>query len=246
MALIKCTECGKEVSDKAATCPNCGAPISAPAPGGMQQPKVEVKVTQEKKKGSCLKTILIVFGAIFVLAFIGSMAGGDDDVKDVTSERTDSEEPKNETENNENVSEEKAEEKKTVFSVGETAEYKDVQVSLLGYQESSGNDWGTPESGNIFVFPEIEITNNSDEEISISSMLSFECYVDDYKVDFSSNAFMAISTEEGKKQLDGSVTPGKKLKGVLGIEVPSDWSAIEIYYKDNAWLDSNFSFKIEK
>lgn len=25
--LIKCSECGKEVSDKANTCPNCGAPV---------------------------------------------------------------------------------------------------------------------------------------------------------------------------------------------------------------------------
>lgn len=28
MALIKCPECGKEVSDKAKTCPNCGYPIN--------------------------------------------------------------------------------------------------------------------------------------------------------------------------------------------------------------------------
>lgn len=27
MALIKCSECGKQVSDKATSCPNCGAPI---------------------------------------------------------------------------------------------------------------------------------------------------------------------------------------------------------------------------
>ena len=27
MALIKCSECGKEVSDKAKACPNCGNPI---------------------------------------------------------------------------------------------------------------------------------------------------------------------------------------------------------------------------
>ena len=37
MALIKCAECGREVSDKAATCPGCGCPIaptvtSAPSP----------------------------------------------------------------------------------------------------------------------------------------------------------------------------------------------------------------------
>ena len=29
MALIKCPECGKEISDKATSCPNCGCPVSA-------------------------------------------------------------------------------------------------------------------------------------------------------------------------------------------------------------------------
>lgn len=29
MALIKCSECSKEVSDKAQSCPNCGSPIAA-------------------------------------------------------------------------------------------------------------------------------------------------------------------------------------------------------------------------
>lgn len=28
MALIKCPECGKQVSDKAGSCPNCGCPIA--------------------------------------------------------------------------------------------------------------------------------------------------------------------------------------------------------------------------
>jgi hypothetical protein len=36
MALIKCEDCGREVSDRAPACPNCGAPIAtanhAPAP----------------------------------------------------------------------------------------------------------------------------------------------------------------------------------------------------------------------
>lgn len=36
MALIKCTECGKEVSDKAAACPNCGAPIASMRTPGTQ------------------------------------------------------------------------------------------------------------------------------------------------------------------------------------------------------------------
>jgi hypothetical protein len=29
MALIDCQECGKQISDKASACPNCGAPVSA-------------------------------------------------------------------------------------------------------------------------------------------------------------------------------------------------------------------------
>jgi DNA-directed RNA polymerase subunit RPC12/RpoP len=29
MALIKCSECGKEISDKAPACPSCGAPLAA-------------------------------------------------------------------------------------------------------------------------------------------------------------------------------------------------------------------------
>lgn len=28
MALIKCTECGREISDRASGCPSCGAPIN--------------------------------------------------------------------------------------------------------------------------------------------------------------------------------------------------------------------------
>lgn len=27
MSLVKCPECGREISDKAAVCPNCGAPV---------------------------------------------------------------------------------------------------------------------------------------------------------------------------------------------------------------------------
>ena len=30
MAMIKCPECGKDVSDKAVSCPSCGTPIKAP------------------------------------------------------------------------------------------------------------------------------------------------------------------------------------------------------------------------
>lgn len=36
MALITCPECGKQVSDKATACPNCGCPISAAQPSAVE------------------------------------------------------------------------------------------------------------------------------------------------------------------------------------------------------------------
>ena len=42
MALVKCTECGKEVSDRATTCPNCGCPIAELSPNGIVRIKMPV------------------------------------------------------------------------------------------------------------------------------------------------------------------------------------------------------------
>lgn len=40
MALIKCPECGREVSDRASNCPDCGFPISQSAINGVVQVKL--------------------------------------------------------------------------------------------------------------------------------------------------------------------------------------------------------------
>ena len=47
MALIKCTECGHEVSDKASACPKCGCPIDNV--GKIQEEIIDPE--PKKKKG---------------------------------------------------------------------------------------------------------------------------------------------------------------------------------------------------
>lgn len=70
MALIKCPECGKDVSSSAASCPNCGHPIS------QAQPKETVvektTVVKEKKKGSCLSGILVFVVIIVIILVVAS------------------------------------------------------------------------------------------------------------------------------------------------------------------------------
>lgn len=59
MALIKCPECEKEVSDKANNCPNCGCPIL-----NSEQPK--------KKKN--IRSLFVISMGVIVLVIVGIFA----------------------------------------------------------------------------------------------------------------------------------------------------------------------------
>ncbi len=61
MALIKCPECGKEISDQASKCPSCGYPVK----GGRGMNKLS-KVSKKKAIliTSVLVAICIAFGAL--------------------------------------------------------------------------------------------------------------------------------------------------------------------------------------
>lgn len=51
MALIKCPECGREISDKAPQCPHCGCPIASSRPNTVEatiQPKLSTKIRNLK------------------------------------------------------------------------------------------------------------------------------------------------------------------------------------------------------
>lgn len=110
------------------------------------------------------------------------------------------------------------------FGLNETAVFEDLKFTALELQESDGEEFFTPEEGNKFVGIKFEIENVSDEEQSVSTLLQFEGYVNDIKVDYSFNA--ACVFDEGS--LDGSVAPGKKLVGWYSLEVPADWTSIEL------------------
>tara|TARA_B100001027_G_scaffold44703_1_gene28981 strand:- start:293 stop:1120 length:828 start_codon:yes stop_codon:yes gene_type:complete len=67
MALIKCYECGKEISDKAPSCPHCGAPKLVAA-------NKEVKTKKSLALSKYLKPIGIGLGVIFIpLAAVASV-----------------------------------------------------------------------------------------------------------------------------------------------------------------------------
>lgn len=70
MALINCSECNHEVSDKAEACPKCGAPIAnareSVAAG------TQIKTIQETSKKFKLQTLISVF--LFIIGVVWVMA----------------------------------------------------------------------------------------------------------------------------------------------------------------------------
>lgn len=57
MSMITCSECGKEISDKAQTCPNCGCPIT-PIVEGESNGNVNKKVKKKEAKLSLISCVI--------------------------------------------------------------------------------------------------------------------------------------------------------------------------------------------
>lgn len=212
-----CKHCKTEIPAGAKVCPQC-----------------------RKKQGGALKWVIIAF---VVICIIGAAAGRKDDKPTRVGDNNPSSAGGNSNESQQNsVESSSEEEKETVFRKGEIAELNGVQVTLTDYKESTGSEYNKPTDGNVFLMAEFEIANNTEKELAVSSVMSFDAYADDYALNFS---FSALMEKEGN-QLDGTVAAGKKLKGWIGWEVPADYQNVEIHFTDNVWSSDKFVFVIEK
>lgn len=214
--LKKCKACGADIAKSAKTCPHCGAKV---------------------KKHTVLGIILIIFG---VCAIAAAMGGGSDEPQKIGDTNTSRNESV-ESAGNEN-SQKDTTQTQSLFHVGDIVELNGVTVTLLSVDESSGNQFMTPEDGNVFVTFEFDIDNQTDSDIAVSSMLSFEAYFDDYSTGISLSAM--VSSE--KSQLDGNVAAGKKMTGVVGYEAPADWKTAEIRFTPDFWSGKDIIFEYSK
>lgn len=204
---------------KMKNCKVCGAEVAKSA-------SVCPHCGAKLKKGHPVLIGILIFLAVAVI--IGT-SGSDDEPKKVETSAPAQGEMATETRTDD----------KTVFYVGETAELKGVQVTLVNVTESEGSAYNTPTEGNEFVLCEFEIVNDSDKEIAISSLVSFEAYCDDYTCTFSLGALME---KNDKNQLDGTVAAGKKFNGVVGYEVPTDWQKLEVVFTPDFWSGKDITF----
>lgn len=120
------------------------------------------------------------------------------------------------------------------FGLNETAVFSDLKFTATELKETDGDGLFVPAEGNVFVGIKFTVENISQEDQTVSTLLLFEAYSDDVKCAYSFGALTAFS--EGT--LDGTIAPGKKLVGWYALEVPKNWSTIELDVQ-STWLSNN-------
>ena len=70
MSLIRCSECGKEISDKANTCPHCGAPVEK-SETAAETPKAKVwyDVPDTNQESGFLDLISLLFPLLGIIMY---------------------------------------------------------------------------------------------------------------------------------------------------------------------------------
>ena len=218
-----CKHCGKEIDDNAKFCNHCGKALAGSV-SAVEAKKAESK--KKKKRHPILGTIVLIIGIFIIIGALGSS----NEPQKVSSEKTTAATVAKETE-------------PPVYTVGDTLEMGNILVTLNGVSESTGSQFLMPADGNVFVICEFTIENNSNAEMAVSSLMSFECYFNDLAANISLGA---MTGDQNKPQLDGAVAAGKKINGVIGYEAPSDWTEMEVHFKANPYSVKHFIFNYSK
>lgn len=135
----------------------------------------------------------------------------------------------------------------TEFEFGEVATVNDTEIQINSVTkimseclyEYNGECWSesTPSNDYYLVF-DVTIVNNSDEELSISSLLSFNI-----KDENGEQGSYALLTNSVTSQLDDSIMAGDTLKGQIAYDVKE--SEYYYFYYQDTLLDDSIKFIID-
>jgi len=91
--MIKCPECGKEISDKAKVCPGCGVEIAGMpgAPSGVNNVQQESKQQPTKKKGRGCLWVVVGFIVFVIIVFAAGVNSANKTFNDLSKENSNEE-----------------------------------------------------------------------------------------------------------------------------------------------------------
>lgn len=176
------------------------------------------------------KRFLTILTLIVVVVFSIAMLGGcetetpervdnDSEASTTNGDSQDNSTPEEGEEEDEQEQEEQEED--TVFEIGEVVKMGDLHYAVNGIRFSVGSDFIKPDEGNKFLLIDISIKNIGSKFEGVSSLMMFKL-VDEEGLSYD------IALADTKGQVDGSIAPGRKLRGELAFEVPGDIENFEL------------------
>lgn len=182
---------------------------------------------EQKKRGGCLKWIVIIFAVLILLgACTALLGGGDNDTNTTTEEPVedsdntnaeDSEENSNETEDTADVVEEETETVDSNLNIGETSTIDDISLTVdNAYYTDQRNEFADINPDTVLMV-EVTIENNSGTDYPVGMDLSL--YVDGSKAET-----YPVAT------LMDSVSDGRSVSGQQTFAIMGDPSEIELEF----------------
>lgn len=119
--------------------------------------------------------------------------------------------------------------------------YKFTFEKAALYDEIGDNEYfkDTPSDGKKYLVCFFEVENISDKDSYVNS-LYIKAYLDDYAI----NTSAVMNGIDEYKSLGGDLQPGKKMKGFICFEVPTNWEKLEFTYTDGVFDGQVYSFVV--
>lgn len=181
---------------------------------------------KDKAKGTAIAGLILSIIGTAIAGFSLLFGVALFDETDDTASKTSEVEVSDSTSTEEKTSE--------VFNIGDVVETDYLKITYLSANEYT-DEYFEPKDGYMYYKMDFEFENKSNSDQYVSSY-DFECYADGYVVE---------QTWIQDESLDATLSKGKKVKGSVCFEVPSDAKEITLEYETDYWTDSKAIFKVK-
>lgn len=203
-----------------------------------------VYIENKKKKGGCLKWLLIGLLVIIVLGSCGALPGGNDEDsgKEENTSSEQNSDDKSETSNNEATEEndDSEEAPKELYEIGETFEHDGIKVTVNETERLDGGDMDLLDEGDNYIRINLTINNDSDKEVSYNP-LNFEIQTSDGNI---KDSFDFPPSGSEKVMTSGKLAEGGSYTANLFYEVPADDNDLILRYEPSFWGSEIIKFNV--
>lgn len=125
------------------------------------------------------------------------------------------------------------------YNIGDSAKAGDLVFTVNSVRVDEGSDLLKPAEGNIYYIVDVTVENTGSQSETVSSLLMFKL------LDSDGYSYDITFGPETKGQLDGEVSPGRKLRGELVFEIPKDAKGLELEIDPTLFEGDQIIFSLE-